>query len=414
MTDLKELIKQKKAIIGVVGVGYVGLPLAVAFAKKGYVVKAYDVDKSKLTKLVKGQSYIGDVSSEELIKLVRQKLLQPINDVNHFLADIYLICVPTPLKKDKPDISFVKSAARLVGERLQKGNLVILESTIYPGGTTDLLAPILESKSHLKAGKDFYLTCVPERVDPGNQKFPITKVPVVIGGVNKDSTDLAALLFKAIINRVYRVSSPSAAEMTKLLENSFRLVNISFINELAMMTAKMGLNINEVIKAAKTKPYGFMPFYPGPGIGGHCIPVDPVYLNWQAKRKAVMSAFIALAVKMNKTRVRYVAKQIMAKKPKRVLLLGIAYKKDVADIRHSPGLEIMKILIKNGYQVNYSDPLVNKIMIGDRKYLSQKLTGSLLKKADLTVLLVAHSQFPFDLLKRHRQLIYDTVGALSL
>lgn len=407
MVNLKALIKEKKAVITVIGVGYVGLPLAVAFAKKGYLVKAYDVDKGKVRQLKKGQSYINDVSATDIAKLVKQKLLQPIGDVNHFLADIYLICVPTPLKKGKPDTSFVEEAARVVGERLQKGNLVILESTIYPGGTTDLLAPILESKSHLSAGKDFYLACVPERVDPGNQKFPITKVPVVIGGVNKDSTGLAALLFKAIINRVYRVSSPKTAEMTKLLENSFRLINIAFINELSMITAKMDIDINEVIKAAKTKPYGFMPFYPGPGIGGHCIPVDPVYLNWQAKRKARTSEFIALAIKMNKERIRYVAERIIAKKPKNVLLLGIAYKKDVADIRHSPGIEIMRILLKADINVRYIDPLVDQIVINGEKYLSIEPTASIFKKFDLVVLLTPHSKLPWTLIKKNSQLVMD-------
>lgn len=405
--------------VGVVGLGYVGLPLAVEFCRAGFKVVGVDVDQGRLVSLRDGVSYIGDVASGEIEELVRSGSLLPTSD---FLAlgqaESVSICVPTPLRKTKePDVSFVVSAAEGVSAALRPGQVIILESTVYPGATETLVAPILE-KTSLKAGQDFYLAFSPERIDPGN-RFAVKDIPKLVGGINEESTARAADIYRAVFKRVIPMGSAKEAEMSKLLENTFRAVNIGLVNEVAVMSHHLGINIWNVIDAATTKPFGFMPFYPGPGWGGHCIPVDPVYLSWRAKTDGLDTRFIDHAVEINNGMPRYVVERVAdllnergkPLKGSRLLLLGVAYKRDIADVRESPALPILSLFQEKRADVTYHDPYVPSLRENGATMRSQPLDGELLAGQDCVVITTDHSCFDYDMVARRSSLVFDTRNA---
>ena len=409
-------------IIGVIGLGYVGLPLAIEFCRRGFEVYGIDRSEERVKLLRQGKSYIGDVSDADVEACLTSGKFHISTDYA-LLSKAYAIsiCVPTPLRKTKdPDMSYVVDAAENLAKVLRPGQLIILESTVYPGATEELIAPILE-KSGLKAGKDFYLAFSPERVDPGNRKYKLTDIPKVIGGINKESTEKAVEIYSQVFKQVVPLNSAREAEMAKLLENTFRAVNIGLINELALVAHKMGINIWNVIEAAKTKPFGFMAFYPGPGLGGHCIPIDPFYLSWKAKAYRADTSFIELADKVNSNMPVHVVERIadllnQQGKPLRgskILLLGVAYKQDVGDVRESPALDVMGLLLQKGAEVAYNDPYVPHLEHLGREWHSQKLTGELLAAQDCVVVLTDHSSYDWEFIARHANLIFDTRNAFK-
>lgn len=420
---LKDKIKKKKAHIAVIGLGYVGLPLAHAFAQKGQKVTGIDLDSSRVNKINSGVSYIEDLPTASLKKQVKAKLL---NASTHYdvlkQADAIVVCVPTPLNRLKdPDISFIVSATDAIVKRLRKGQLIILESTTYPGTTEEVILPALE-KSGFKAGEDFFLCFSPERIDPANPNFNTQNIPKVVGGITPHCTELGGLLYGTITPEVVRVSSPRTAEMAKLLENTFRIVNIGLINELAIAAKNLKVNIWEVIEAAKTKPFGFMPFYPGPGVGGHCIGVDPIYLSWKARSLGSELNFIELARRINTEMPHHVVSQAVyslnqythkAISRSKVLLMGVTYKKDVADIRESPALDIMLQLKKLGAKVSYHDPFVPHMKHESLELDSRPCGAAELKKYDLVILTTNHTSFKYPEILKHSRLIYDTRNAFA-
>lgn len=406
--------------ISVIGLGYVGLPLALDFAKAGLQVFGIEQNPSKVERVNRGESYIEDVDSRELQEIVLSGRLKaftefyPVKD-----SSAIIICVPTPLTIHKePDISYIVNVTNEISKFLKKGQLVVLESTTYPGTTEEVVLPILE-KSGLKGGEDFYLVFSPERVDPGNKKFSTRDIPKVIGGIDKKSTELAGKLYLYITDRIHTVSSPKVAEMEKLLENIFRLVNISFINELALLCHRMNIDIWEVIEAASTKPYGFMPFYPGPGLGGHCIPIDPFYLSWKAKEYDFDVRFIELAGEINDNMPYYIVDMVIkalnshkkALNGSKVLVIGVAYKPNVADPRESPSLKIIPELERLGAEVEYYDPYINEIKIG-KNYRSIQLTEGKIKDSDCVLILTDHDNIDYNLINTYSKLIVDTRNAL--
>lgn len=414
--SLRRRILSKKAKIAVVGLGYVGLPLAMAFAQKGFKVFGVDTSFARVERIKDLKSYIADVSNAAIAAVIRKGRLAVSCDFTVLReADAVLICVPTPLKRRyTPDISFIQSAVREVARSLKKGVLVVLESTTYPGTTEELIKPALE-QTGLKAGKDFYLAFSPERVDPGNKNFQVTKIPKVVGGLTKQCTQLARVLYGQIIAQVHVVSSPKAAEMAKLLENSFRIVNISWMNEVAQMCHRLGIDVWEVIAAAKTKPFGFMPFYPGLGIGGHCIPEDPLYLYWKARRYGFNSRFIRLAADINTHMPAYCLHRLedllRARKKKmanaKVLVVGVTYKKDVKDLRKSPALKLIELLRHRHVRTDYHDPLVPYVKLGGLDLGSVWLDAQHLKGYDAVVIAVDHSKVNYKLIQTHARLIFD-------
>jgi len=407
--------------ISIVGLGYVGLPLALEFAKAGLTVFGIEQNPVKVEKINRGESYIEDVDSKELSTVVSNGKLKAFTDFYPVKdSDAIVICVPTPLTIHKePDISYIVNVTGEIAKFLKKGHLVVLESTTYPGTTEEVVLPILE-KSGLKAGIDFYLAFSPERVDPGNKEFTMRDIPKVVGGINKESTELAGKLYSYITDKVYPVSSPKVAEMEKLLENIFRLVNISFVNELALLCQRMGIDIWEVISAASTKPYGFMPFYPGPGLGGHCIPIDPFYLSWKAKEYDFDVRFIELAGEINDSMPYYIVDMAMkalntqrkALNGSRILIIGVAYKPNVADPRESPALKIIPELEKLGALVEYYDPYIREIKIGDKIYDSAVLTEEKINSSDCILIVTDHNNIDYNLLYKNAKLIVDTRNAL--
>ena len=410
---LKNKIINKKARIAVIGLGYVGLPLAVAFAQKGFRVLGIDTDAHRIGRIQNLESYNADVSNACISRITRQKVFSVSMDFSLLKdVDVVIICVPTPLKrKYTPDISFIVSAVRSITKYLHKNMLIILESTTYPGTTEELIKPELE-KSGLKAGKDFHVAFSPERIDPGNKNFVVTKIPKVVGGLTKACSQLTGLLYSQIIQNVHQVSSCRAAEMTKLLENSFRIVNIGWINEIAQMCNALGIDVWEVIDAAKTKPFGFMPFYPGLGVGGHCIPEDPLYLYWKAKHYDFSCKFIKLAADTNHNMPAYAVSRLQEMlgksfKNARVLVLGVTYKKDVKDLRKSPSLTLIELLQKYT-RVDYYDPLVGFVKLGGLDIQSIDLTPAIVKKYDVVVVAVDHSAVNYDLIYKNARLIFDT------
>ncbi len=421
--DLEKLIKNKKAKVAVIGLGYVGLPTAVELAKTGFQVFGIDIKKERVNKVNNGKSYISDVPSRDLNKAIKTKKLKAFNNHQPLKkSDIVLICVPTPLDKNKvPDISYVVSTAEEIANYLHRNQLVILESSTYPGTTREVILPRLE-KTKLKVGKDFFLAYSPERIDPGNKEYKLRDVPRAVGGITKNCTKLAAEFYRSFINaQVLPMSSSEAAEMTKILENTFRLVNISMINELALLCGKMGIDIWEVIEAAKTKPYGFFPFYPSPKIGGHCIPLDPFYLSWKAKNYNFWTRFIELAGEINEqmphyvvTRVNYVLNQ--KKKPvkdSKILVWGLSYKKDIGDVRESAASDVIFDLLRKGAKVDYFDPYVEKFRVDNKVLRSIKYSPKILKNYDLVLILTDHSGFNYDEVAKKSKLVVDTRNAIK-
>ncbi|MFH1368198.1 MAG: nucleotide sugar dehydrogenase [Elusimicrobiota bacterium] len=416
---LKEKLRSRKAKIGVIGLGYVGLPLAIEFAEAGFTTIGFEVDAKKVKKISKGTSYIADVRSAALKKHVRDKRLKATSDFG-MLRDVQviIICVPTPLRKSKdPDVSYIVSAAEHVKKHLQKGHLLILESTTYPGTTRDLVLPMLEKSGH-KCGGDFFLAFSPERVDPSNKTFGIRNTPKIVGGITPQCTELARLLYSNVTDNAVTVSSPEAAEMVKLLENTFRAVNIALVNEVALMCDKLKLDVWEIIDAAATKPFGFMPFYPGPGIGGHCIPLDPQYLSWKLKTLNFYSRFIELAGEINSKMPEYVVRKIsdslnakgISMKNAKILLVGLAYKKDVNDMRESPALDVMKLLLDSGSRVSYYDPYIPELKFGGKIYKSAKNLGAT-GKFDAVAITTNHTNINYAQLVSTARLVVDCRNA---
>jgi UDP-N-acetyl-D-glucosamine dehydrogenase len=420
--SLLDRIRTKKARIGVIGLGYVGLPLAVEFARHGFDVTGFDVDDFKTGEINAGRSYIPDVSEVELSEVVKAGRLRGTTNMADLAGmDVVDICVPTPLRKTKdPDLSYVVRAVEAVAASLKKGQLIILESTTYPGTTDEVVQPMLESRG-LKADEDFFLAFSPERVDPGNQKFNTRNIPKVVGGVGESSTEAAAALYGSTVDTVVQVTSTRVAEMVKLLENTFRAVNIGMVNELALMCHKMDIDVWEVIDAAKTKPFGFMPFYPGPGLGGHCIPIDPYYLSWKARQNGFECRFIELAGNVNSAMPDYVVERVSEAlntvrrsiNGSRVHVIGVAYKKDVNDMRESPALDVLELLTKRGAIVSYSDPFVPELRHGGETLKSVDLTAALAAKPDCAVICTDHSVFDYEALVKSDTLLVDTRNALK-
>lgn len=412
MQALQKKILGHQAIIAVIGLGYVGLPLALSFARKGFKTYGVDTNERRVASLKSGKSYITDIHAPQVHAVLQGHRFVPTTDEGVLeIADVILICVPTPIKrKYTPDVSFILSAVRATAKHLKKGALVVLESTTYPGTTDELIKPELE-KCGLKAGKDFFLAFSPERIDPGNRHFDVTSIPKVVGGLTPDCALLTEKLYRAIIKHVHVVSSPKAAEMTKLLENSFRIVNIGWINEIAQTCHKLGIDVWEVIEAAKTKPFGFMPFYPGLGVGGHCIPEDPLYLYWKAKRYGFNSKFIKLAADVNAHMPLYVAHRLeeALKKPLekiKVLVLGVTYKKDVKDLRKSPAIKLIDVLRKRT-KVDFYDPFIPYLKVDGLDMQGIDLSSTVIKRYDVVVVAVDHSKVDYDFIQEHAKRIFD-------
>jgi UDP-N-acetyl-D-glucosamine dehydrogenase len=427
--ELIQLITNKQAHVGVIGLGYVGLPLLVEFTSKGFQGTGFEVDEAKAKQINAGTSYIGDVPSRKLKEVVDAKRLRATTDFSHLSeCDAIIICVPTPLRKTKePDVSYILAAANEIAQRLRRGHLIILESTTYPGTTDEVLLPMFEEKG-LKLDEDFLLAFSPERVDPGNPQFQTHNIPKVVGGVTDDSTEVAAHLYSQIVNNVHAVSSARVAEAAKLLENTFRAVNIGMANEMARLCYALNIDTWEVIRAAATKPFGFMPFYPGPGIGGHCIPLDPHYLSWKARQHGFDSRFISLAEEVNSRMPEHVVQLVAdglnderkAMKGSNVLLLGVAYKKDIDDVRESPALSIIDRLRAKGANVRYHDPFVAALRFDDahtdasgEPLNSVPLTNDELQSADCVIIVTDHSDIDYKHICSLVPLIVDTRNALN-
>jgi UDP-N-acetyl-D-glucosamine dehydrogenase len=421
--QLLNKIETKTATIGVVGLGYVGLPLAVEKAKAGYNVIGFDVQQKRVDMVNKGINYIGDVVDEELSTIVSSGKLRATTDYSAIKeVDAVAICVPTPLDiYQQPDTSYVENSGKEITKYLHKGMLVVLESTTYPGTTEEVLKPILESTG-LKVGIDFFLAYSPERVDPGNKFYNTKNTPKVVGGVTPVCTEIAAVLYKNVLDgEVHQVSSPAVAEMEKILENTFRHINIALANEMAILCNRMGIDVWEVIDAAATKPYGFMPFYPGPGLGGHCIPIDPFYLTWKAREYNYHTRLIELAGEINNSMPEFVidrCMQILNKEQKalngsKVLVLGLAYKKDIDDVRESPALVILEELEKAGAQWKAVDPFVKEFKFNGTVMEPVPLTKELLEEADLVLITTDHSTFDYEMIAKHSNVIFDTRNALK-
>lgn len=418
---LAEKIRTRTARVGVVGMGYVGLPLAVEYAKVGFAVTGIDIQPSKIETLNKGQSYIQDVPTSEVCELVEARKLFATTDFS-VIADLDTvnICVPTPLRKTKdPDMSYVAAACEQVAKYLHPGMLIILESTTYPGTTDELLRPMLE-KSGLSVGKDFFLCFSPERVDPGNAKFQTKNIPKVVGGTTPACTEIGKLFYSQALETVVPVTSTQVAEMVKLLENTFRMINIGLVNELAIMCGRMNINVWEVIDAAATKPFGFMPFYPGPGLGGHCIPIDPFYLSWKSKQAGIEARFIELAGYVNGQMPHFVVDKVQNSlndhsKPlrgSRVHLLGVAYKRDIDDVRESPALDIIHLLQRRGAEVSYTDPFVPVIRLEGHEDLHTRDINTV-AGADCVIVVTDHTSFDYPAIVEQSKLIVDTRNALK-
>lgn len=425
MNLLKEKIQNKTATLGVCGLGYVGLPLAVEKAKAGFKVVGFDVQKQKVDMVNAGQNYIGDVVNEDLKAIVESGNLRATTDFAEAAScDCVCIAVPTPLDKhQQPDISYVKSSTESLAPYLHKDMLIVLESTTYPGTTEELIKPILEKASGLKCGEDFYLAFSPERVDPGNLIYKTKNTPKVVGGCTPECTDVAATMYEAVLEApVFRASSPAVAEMEKILENTYRNVNIGLINELAILCNRMNISIWEVIEAAKSKPYGFQAFYPGPGLGGHCIPLDPYYLSWKAREYGFHTSMIESSMMVNDKMPEYCVERAMhilnrarkAMNGAKVLVLGVAYKQDIDDYRESPAIRVIEELLKEGAEVKYYDPWVKAFWEGDLRMTSEEtLTENLVSEADIVLVTTAHTNVDYEFVQRHAKAIFDTKNVMK-
>ena len=422
---LLQKIHNREIVVGVVGLGYVGLPLAVEKAKAGYKTIGFDVQDKKVEMVNAGHNYIGDVVDEDLEAIVKKGMLSATSDFI-FIKDVdfIAICVPTPLDiYQQPDISYVKSSTESIARYLKKGTMVVLESTTYPGTTEELIKPLLEEGSGLKCGVDFYLGFSPERVDPGNLIYKTKNTPKVVGAIGDDALEVIAAMYRAVLQSdVHTVSSPAIAEMEKILENTYRNINIGLVNELAMLCHKMNINLWEVIDAAKTKPYGFQAFYPGRGLGGHCIPLDPYYLSWKAREYGFHTSMIESSMMINDRMPEYIVDRssgILNKDKKslngsKVLVLGVAYKQDIDDYRESPALEVIEILENKGANVEFYDPYIFEYSYeGKIKKGSVKLTAEILKEADLVLVTTCHSDVDYDYVQQHAHMIFDTKNAMK-
>jgi UDP-N-acetyl-D-glucosamine dehydrogenase len=426
-TETLQKIENREAVVGVIGLGYVGLPLAIAFAEAGFRVMGIDLDQKKVDALNRGESYIEDIPSEVLARYVPQnstdKGLRATNNYNVLQEiDAAIVCVPTPLNKTKdPDMSYLLSAAERIAQRLHPGMVIVLESTTYPGTTEELVLPLLEytNKQAFKAGRDFYLAFSPERIDPGRKDWLVQNTPKVIGGMTPDCVEVAQALYESAIETIVPVSSPRVAEMVKLLENTFRAVNIALVNEVAIMCDRLDIEVWEVIEAAKTKPFGYMPFYPGPGLGGHCIPIDPEYLAWKLKTLNYNARFIQLAAEVNFGMPEYVRDKVVdalnddgkALNGSQILILGVAYKENIGDLRESPALDIIGLLQKKGAQVIYNDPYVPELHEEHFDLTSVTLDEAVLKKSDCVIITAAHSDYDWAWITEHSKLVIDTRNA---
>lgn len=419
-TTLCEKIQSRTARVGIVGLGYVGVPLAAEFAKAGFDVTGFDVQSSKVEGINLGRSPVQDVADGTIAELVDAGRLSATEEFSRIRdCDVVNICVPTPLRKTKdPDMSFIVAACQEIAKYLHRGMLISLESTTYPGTTDELLLPMFE-ESGMTVGEDFYLCFSPERVDPGNPRYQTANIPKVVGGVTAECTRIGSLFYSQALERVIPVSSARVAEMAKLLENTFRMINIGLVNEMALMCDRMGVNIWEVIDAAATKPFGFMPFYPGPGLGGHCIPIDPFYLSWKSKQAGIEARFIELAGHVNGQMPHFVVEKIQNalndhSKPLRdshVHLMGIAYKRDIDDVRESPALDILHLLRRRGCRVTFSDPFVPMVRVNEERLFSED--GDQIENADIVVIVTDHSTFDYARVVRDAKLIVDTRNSLK-
>lgn len=415
---LLERIRTKEAVVGVVGLGYVGLPFAVEKAKVGYRVIGIEQNPRRAEKINRGENYIRDVRDEELRHLVAEGRIVAETDFGRVSEmDVVVICVPTPLTKNlTPDLQYVERVTHEIGRRLRPGQLISLESTTYPGTTEEVMLPILEGESGLKVERDFFLAHSPERVDPGNQRYTTKNTSKVVGGVGPESLEVAVAFYSQTIEHVVPVSSAKAAELVKVFENTFRAVNIALVNELALLCDRMGLNVWEVLEAAFTKPFGIMPFWPGPGVGGHCIPVDPHYLEWKAKELNFNTHFIALAGEINRKMPEFVREKAyrvlnrlgVAPSRARVLLLGVAYKRDLEDWRESPALEVLRLLEADGVAVRYHDPYVPEVQVAGRTYRSVPLTQEAVAGADLVIITTDHSTIDYRWVVEQARAVLDT------
>ncbi|MCD6099915.1 MAG: nucleotide sugar dehydrogenase [Candidatus Marinimicrobia bacterium] len=420
--DLREKIKNKSAKVGIIGLGYVGLPLAMEFAKEGFSVVGIDVSREKVDKLNQGENYIIDVNDNDLKWAIEKRLFRATTDYSVIKdVDAISICVPTPLRKTKdPDVSFIIAATEELAKFVHKDLIIILESTTYPGTTRELVLPILE-RSGLKVGRDFYLAFSPERVDPGNPIYKTKNTPKVLGGITKNCTEMAKLLYEQIIEKVVPVSSTESAEMVKLLENTFRSINIGLANEMALMCDRLGVDVWEIIEAAGTKPFGFMKFYPGPGLGGHCIPIDPFYLSWKMKLLNYNAKFIELAGEINSSMPEYVVTLVadglnMKRKTingSKVLIIGVSYKKDIDDTRESPALDVMKLLEARGANLEYHDPFVERIVLNGKELRSVDIDENKLKSYDAVVIITDHSNIDYQMIQKYSSIVVDTRNAIK-
>jgi len=427
--NLDRKIEAKQAVICVMGLGYVGLPLAVEFARLGFPVTGLDVDEDRVTAIQRGQSYIQDVSGADVSRVVEAGYLRATADQSVLAEmDVIFICVPTPFTSAKtPDLSYVLAAAKQIAEHLRPGQLIVLQSTTYPGTTEEDVQPILESCG-LLAGRDFHLAFSPERTNPGDHEHTVTNTPKVVGGVTPRCGELARLLLEHLMPEVHPVSSPRAAEMTKLLENIYRSVNIALVNELAKLCERMGIDIWEVIQAASTKPFGFMPFYPGPGVGGHCVPVDPYYLFWKAREYDFYLRFVELAAELNESMPHFVVGKTsdalnargLTLQQAKVLVLGVSFKPDVDDARNSPARRVIELLLSRGVQVSYNDPHIPEFTVGNDVFHREELTlnsvvltEERLADHDCVLILAAHSSYDYDWIVNHAPLVIDTMNATS-
>lgn len=426
--NIIQKIEEKKAVVGVIGLGYVGLPLAVEFARSGFRTIGLDIDDKKISCLEKGRSYINAVPSAKIKNLISAGRFEPANNFSKLKdCDCIVICVPTPLAASKkPDMRFITDTVKVISKHLKKEQLIVLESTTYPGTTDEVVKPILE-KTGLRAGIDFYLAFSPEREDPGNKRWTTRTIPKVVGGINKISTEVASMLYAKAVDKVVTVSSAKVAEATKMLENTFRAVNIAMVNELKILFDKMGFDIWEVIEASKTKPFGFMPFYPGPGWGGHCIPIDPFYLSWKAKQYNFRTKFIEYAGEVNVKMPEYVVGKLsdalnqnrIPLKEAKILILGMAYKKDTDDIRESPSLELVEVLKKKGVplsRISYNDPYIPRIPTMRRHKIEKEsvpLTAGNLKKFDAVIISTDHTCYDYNLIIKNSKLVVDTRNAVK-
>lgn len=420
---LLDKIKNRNAIIGVIGLGYVGLPLAVEKAKADYHVIGFDIQEKKVQMVNQGINYIGDIVDSELMTVVKTGHLIATNDYSKIKdCDAVTICVPTPLDEHyQPDISYVEQTAQEIRKYIHKDMLIVLESTTYPGTTEEVVKPVLE-ESGLKCGKDFYLAFSPERVDPGNKLYNTKNTPKVVGGVTRECTEIAAALYEAVLDgEIYQASSPKVAEMEKILENTYRNINIGLANEMAILCDRMGINVWEVIDAAKTKPYGFQAFYPGPGLGGHCIPIDPFYLTWKAREFDYHTRLIEVSAEINQYMPEYAVEraikilnqQGIAMNGAKILLLGVAYKQDIDDLRESPALKVLGHLEEYKAEVTYNDPYIPSFHYKQKQYHSQELNAQLLKEADLVIITTKHTVYDYQWIADNAKLIFDTKNAME-